>query len=100
MVVEHPPASSVPPDYVEKSAATPPPPNATATASLQVFAYPQRAQRDALQATDRSDCQRWTVSQTGVDPTRLPPGAGTAALTDDYRRAIGVRLEARGYTVK
>jgi hypothetical protein len=40
------------------------------------------------------------VSQTGVDPNRLPPGAGTAAQTDDYRRAIGVRLEARGYTVK
>jgi hypothetical protein len=100
MVVEQPHAYAVPSDNVEKPAAAPPPPSGTETASLQAFADPQRAQSDALQATDRSDRQRWAVSQTGVDPNRLPPGAGTAAQTDDYRRAIGVRLEARGYTVK
>jgi Family of unknown function (DUF6515) len=99
MVVEQPPASAVPPGYVEKPA-EPPPPNVAATTSAQVFAYPQRQQSSAQQATDRSECQRWAVSQTGFDPSQPPPGGATATQTDDFRRAIAACLEARGYSVK
>jgi hypothetical protein len=95
VVVEQPPA-------VEQPAQTPPPvpSRAPATASQQVFAYPHRGQSAEQQAKDRYECHTWAVSQTGFDPSKPPPGGGTATQTDDYRRAIGACLEARGYTVK
>ena len=100
MVVQQPPASAAPPVYVEKPAEPPPPPSAAETTSLQVFAYPQRAQSAKQQATDHAECQRWAVGQTGLDPNRLPPGGVTPAQTDDFRRAMGACLEGRGYSVK
>lgn len=106
MVVEQPPAGA-PPPYVEQPAQTPPPPpppgtggQPPATASQLVFAYPQRGQSAEQQAKDRYECHGWAVSQTGFDPSKPPPGGGTATQIDDYRRAMGACLEARGYTVK
>jgi hypothetical protein len=43
------------------------------------------------------------VSQTGYDPTRLGGEEGQAdkkQAREDYRRAMGACLEARGYSVK
>ena len=106
MVVEQPPTTA-PPPYVEQPAQTSPPPpppsgggQAPASPSHQVFAYPQRQQSAEQQAKDRYECHGWAVSQTGFDPSKPPPGGGTAMQTDDYRRAMGACLEARGYTVK
>jgi hypothetical protein len=104
VVVEQPPAGATPP-YVEQPTQAPPPPpsagaQAPATPTQQVFAYPQHDQSVEQQAKDRYECHTWAVSQTGFDPSRPQPGGGTLTQTDDYRRAMGACLEARGYTVK
>jgi hypothetical protein len=67
----------------------------------QLFIYPRHNQSDQQQATDRYECHRWAVSQTGFDPTLLhvpedPKGQKRA----DYQRAMSACLEGRGYTVK
>lgn len=69
----------------------------------QLFIYPKRGQSEELQATDRYECHRWAVEQTGFDPT-LPggnvPAAENASKRADYNRATKACLEARGYSVR
>jgi hypothetical protein len=69
----------------------------------QLFIYPRQNQSDQQQATDRYECHRWAVSQTGFDPTQ-PPGGVPENQADqkraDYQRAMSACLDGRGYTVK
>jgi hypothetical protein len=62
-----------------------------------IFAYPRNGQSDQQTSTDKFECHKWSVAQTGFDPTRSVNLQGTPA---DYRRAIGACLDARGYTVR
>ena len=41
--------------------------------SAQVFAYPSGGQSQQQQEADRYQCHQWAVSQTGFDPTAMPP---------------------------
>lgn len=98
-------AMQPPVPYVEQPAPVPPPPppatgKRAASENQLVFAYPQHDQSVEQQAKDRYECNGWAVDQAGYDPGKPPPGGGTAAQTDDYRRAMSACLEARGYTVK
>lgn len=67
------------------------------------YVYPMRGQSEDLQASDRYECHRWAVSQTGFDPSE--PGGGVpdsqnSSRRQDYRRAMTACLEGRGYSVK
>ena len=39
----------------------------------QVFAYPSAGQSEAQQSQDRFECHRWSVAQSGFDPSTAPP---------------------------
>jgi hypothetical protein len=69
----------------------------------QLFIYPSQNQSEQHQSTDRYECHRWAVSQTGFDPTQ-PPGGVPENLAGqkraDYQRAMTACLEGRGYTVR
>ena len=99
LVVEQPP--SAPPAPAPTAGVTElPPSNSVAQGSAdQMFVYPRQSQSEQQQATDRYECHRWAVSQTGFDPT-VTPGAQPAAKLADYRRAITACLDGRGYTVR
>ncbi len=69
----------------------------------QLFVYPKNGQDDKQMATDRYECHRWAVSQTGFDPIQPAPDLGSAQLAAkraDYQRASKACLEARGYSVR
>jgi hypothetical protein len=73
------------------------------TTAGQLFVYPRKGQSEQKQATDRYDCHRWAVSQTGYDPTQPPAGVPAAQMSQkraDYQRATCACLDARGYTAK
>jgi hypothetical protein len=94
IVVEQPPNNAVielPPAMVGQA-----PPE-------QVFIYPRQGQSEQQQATDRYECHRWAVSQTGFDPTLSPAGVATGQQVQkrsDYQRALSACLDGRGYTVR
>jgi hypothetical protein len=69
----------------------------------QLFIYPRQNQSDQQQATDRYECHRWAVSQTGFDPTQASgsiPENQMGQKRVDYQRAMSACLDGRGYTVK
>ena len=79
---------------------TPPPASNVAQAPQeQLFIYPKQGQSEQQQATDRYECHRWAVSQTGYDPT-LSPAPAPPQKQEEYRRAMSACLDGRGYTVK
>lgn len=69
----------------------------------QLFIYPRQGQGEEQQSTDRYECHRWAVQQTGFDPT-LPGGnvpvEENTGKRADYNRATKACLEARGYSVR
>jgi hypothetical protein len=73
-------------------------------ASEPLFIYPKTGQNEQQQATDRYECHRWAVDQTGFDPTQ--PGQSGVPESDytvksaDYQRATKACLEARDYSVR
>jgi len=72
-------------------------------APVEVFVYPQRGQSEGEQATDRYECHRWGVEQTGFDPVKPLGGvaeADWASRRDAYQRALAACLSARGYAVR
>ena len=74
-----------------------------AAALERPLVYPQRGQTPEQQATDEYECHRWAASQSGYDPTiELTTGASPRgeAPRQDYQRATGVCLDARGYAVR
>lgn len=42
-------------------------------AQSQIFAHPGAGQSKEQQSRDRVVCHQWSVSQTGFDPTTVPP---------------------------
>ena len=69
----------------------------------QLFIYPKEGQSEEQQATDRYECHRWSVGQTGFDPTQpggnVPEGQHSSKRLD-YQRAVKACLEARNYSVQ
>ena len=69
----------------------------------QLFIYPEKGQSEQQQADDRYECYRWSVDQTGYDPTQPPenlPQNTLNAKRNDYQRAMKTCLEGRGYSVR
>lgn len=69
----------------------------------QMFIYPRQGQNEQMQATDRYECHRWAVDQTGYDPTQPSDGSPEPQKIEkraDYQRAMSACLDGRGYTVK
>jgi len=78
-------------------------PSAGQMSTDQLFVYPRQGQSEQQQATDRHECHRWAVNQTGYDPTQPPagmPAAQTIQKRADYQRAMAACLDGLGYTVK
>lgn len=72
-------------------------------ASGEFYVYPKKGQSEEQQTQDRYECHRWSVKQTGFDPSQPPADTSESQLAqkrDDYRRAISACLEARDYSVK
>jgi hypothetical protein len=91
-----------PPPGVEAEDGVPPPAGPGAGAD-SMFVYPRNGQSAEQQASDRYECHRWAVDQTGFDPTQ--PGGGVppeqlGPRRADYQRATGACLDGRGYTVR
>jgi hypothetical protein len=69
----------------------------------QLFIYPKDRQGPEQQSSDRYECHRWAVDQTGFDPTQPGgnvPDSQNAARRADYNRASKACLEARNYSVQ
>ena len=91
----------------DESAAQLQPPPAAAPPPAQggddFFVYPKNGQSDDQQATDKYECHKWAVSQSGFDPTLSGggvPADQNASARSSYNRAITACLEGRGYSVK
>jgi hypothetical protein len=93
-----------PPTEVTQQAVQPP------QTHSELFAYPNRGQTPEQQVRDKSECSRWATGETGFNPlapaseaaksAAAPQGAATwAAKEQNYLRAEGTCLQARGYTV-
>ena len=92
IVSEPPPGSNVDDN---NPPATPP--------DADIFVYPKNGQSDEQKSTDRYECYRWAVDQSGFDPTKTAGGVNDADVAnkrDQYHRAEAACLEGRGYTVK
>jgi hypothetical protein len=61
----------------------------------EIYVYPKNGQSEEQQATDKYECHKWAVAQSGFDPTR---GSQATGDVSDYRRAISACLEGRGYS--
>lgn len=86
-----------PPAGIEETATT------EAPVTQRLFVYPKKGQSPAQQSQDEYDCHRWSLAQSGFDPTQ--PGGGVpptqrAQRRNDYLRADASCLEGRGYTVR
>jgi len=86
---------------------TPPPPTEagaiTAFGGDPQYVYPKNGQSADTQATDRYECHRWALDQTGFDPTLTSGGVApdqADAARAQYVRALSACLEGRGYTVR
>jgi opacity protein-like surface antigen len=92
--------------YVGTPPATQPgePPATPSTQLAEDFSvYPKNGQTREQQSADLFQCYGWAKGQSGFDPTQLNggvPQGETAARREQYRRALTVCLEARGYTVR
>jgi len=89
-----PPLAAAPPVEGAPAGAAPeagPPPGSGAgpePAGPRIFAYPKNNQSDEQQATDRRECEQWAAGQT------------SGASSPDYRRAMIVCFEGRGYSAQ
>lgn len=64
----------------------------------QQFVYPAQGQSTDQTSLDRYECYLWSVQQTGVEPAQHSSTTDQKAL-NNYQRANGACLEARGYSV-
>ena len=69
----------------------------------KLFIYPKAGQSKEQQATDSYECHRWSVNETGFDPSK--PGGDVEegqnlAKRIEYQRAMKACLEARDYSVQ
>jgi hypothetical protein len=79
------------------NSAAPAGPRGNWSSAADIYVYPRNGQNEEQTSTDRFECHKWSVAQTGFDPTRSMNLQGTSV---DYRRAMGACLDARGYSVK
>jgi hypothetical protein len=84
-----------------------PPPGVTAAdpgaPADGIYIYPKSGQSADQQAADRFECHDWAKNQTGFDPTQSGggvPAGENGSKREQYQRAMGACLEARGYSVK
>jgi hypothetical protein len=63
------------------------------------YIYPRQGQNDSQTSRDRYECYLWAVDQTGVEPAHINNQRISNEL-ENYQRANGACLEARGYSVK
>lgn len=79
----------------------PPPPSSTVplppAAEDGLIVYPKNGQSAAQVESDRAECTRWAVNQTGYDPARSPP---SDPRRSEFQRAAAACLEAHGYTAR
>jgi len=97
---------------VQAKAAVAPPVTPAAVASsvvtpqanpTRVIIYPHNGQSTDQQASDRYECYRFAVAQSGFDPLASNSGglsAGAAQSSAEYSRAQAACLEGRGYVVQ
>ena len=74
----------------------------TSTTSKNIseqYIYPRQGQNDSQTSRDRYECYLWAVDQTGVEPAQMSNQHISNEL-ENYQRANGACLEARGYSVK
>ena len=94
-----------------KSAVAPPVTPAAVASSVvttqanptRVIIYPHNGQSTNQQASDRYECYRFAVAQSGFDPLASNSGglsAGAAQSSAEYSRAQAACLEGRGYVVQ
>ncbi len=79
-----------------------PAPSVLPSINGKIFIYPRKGQNKELQESDRYECHRWGVSQTGYDPTQITndmPQNQLKQVRADYFRAMSACLDARGYTI-
>ncbi len=75
-------------------------PVSTASKTIsQQYIYPRQGQNDSQTSRDRYECYLWAVEQTGVEPAQISNQYISNEL-ENYQRANGACLEARGYSVK
>lgn len=84
----------------------PPASNASVSEAISpgdLYVYPRNGQSIEQQATDRYECHRWAVGETGFDPTQPSGGVAPTQATERrgaYYRAMTACLEGRGYSVR
>jgi hypothetical protein len=81
----------------------PPSTDASPAAANELYVYPKNGQSAEQQATDRYECHRWAVNETGFDPTQPLGGVEPQQAADKraaYFRAMTACLDGRGYSVK
>jgi hypothetical protein len=88
-----------PPDNADQPS---PPPDGGQNAQADLIIYPKNGQSKEQQAADQFECNNWSKSQTGFDPTQ--PGGGMPAgdvdrARNNYDRAMSACLQGRGYQV-
>lgn len=69
----------------------------------ELFIYPKLGQSQEQQDNDRYECHRWSVEQSGFDPTQPGgnvPAAENTSKNVEYQRAMKACLEARNYSVQ
>ncbi|MBI3561190.1 MAG: hypothetical protein HY080_05675 [Gammaproteobacteria bacterium] len=69
----------------------------------EIYIYPKNGQTEQQQADDRYECHRWSVKQTGYDPTQPPTNLAATELNrkrEGYQRAMRACLEGRNYSVR
>jgi hypothetical protein len=79
------------------------PATTTSPATENLYVYPRSGQTPEQTASDRYECHRWAVDQTGFDPTRAEGGVSSDRVKssrEEYFRAMTACLEGRGYSVQ
>jgi hypothetical protein len=71
----------------------------TAAHIPEQYVYPKQGQNDTQTSRDRYECYLWAVDQTGVEPAQLS-NSNNFNNAENYQRANGACLEARGYSVR
>lgn len=75
----------------------------TQAARDDLYVYPKNGQSAEQQASDRYECHRWAINETGFDPTQPLGGVASEQAPEKrtaYFRAMTACLEGRGYSVK
>jgi hypothetical protein len=75
----------------------------------RLFVYPREGQTAQQQSKDETQCSQWASAQTGYTPPSAmagqggesahPDGGAMPAKPQEYLRAEGACLEARGYSI-